>query len=832
MANASGFNPLDIIGSLAALFAGQNAAPSYGSPSALYGAPSYTSPSALYGNGPYADQLAGNAPSLLAAAGIGRGTIGATPVAPAPRGTRTTQSASPFPGYMSQAQQLALATKEALAQIQPMLDEYHYQQQQAMDYANAQAAVARARGDALAQINAKIGPQISQAYGDAANATANYAKGYSADTQNSVNADAAANAATLAKVSGGVGATPAPANIADVIFGTSGKIPADALQQQGAAFRSAADFLPATARGLGEQDATTALSQGYLQNQNLQHQIDAVLKQSPNLTTSALSQIQKDQMDLYDRAHKNDITPYQRATLELSAAKYKQGQQLSPYQRAQLKLGQQRIDQGNTKQIFDQLNKMSTQSGTMWVLGKNGKPVDSGRPLPATIRDARQQAKDLSIQYGTVFRLDARGRVFQPLGKDGQPIPTVAGQSAASAASARTQTQLLRSADSLTRGTGIVYQPTPDGKGVAPMLDDKGNVIQTPQGAASSANIQALRMAEADHLSKQTGVLHQVNPDGSITAVTGPKGAPVKTASQASADRKFALDRNKYLAALGKDKRTALNQLASQTGLVWQYDANGTPTPVQSNGKPLLTASERHRRASEQQGQARINQGNTRITDAEQAHQDTVDAAAAQQSAARAAALEKSGVVYLPIKTPKGWKEVPQFTPSGKPLLTTEGRNALKRAGGSRPIDQKTIGLLKGDASTIASQAHDGFTDAAGVKHPPITYDQALQEMAKGGKHGQIPASIAVNALNAVYPEGTTPDSRPFSPKTLTSNPQKAGITVYVRMAGVEDKVIALDQNQDFVGMIQKGDPGFARVKAKAKLWDGVPGHLPGEHLK
>ena len=61
--------------------------------------------------------------------------------------------------------------------------------------------------------------------------------------------------------------------------------------------------------------------------------------------------------------------------------------------------------------------------------------------------------------------------------------------------------------------------------------------------------------------------------------------------------------------------------------------------------------------------------------------------------------------------------------------------------------DVKTIGKLEGDATRIATQTLNGFTDTTGKKHPPILFGQALAEMRMGGKNGQVPLSLALKAM-------------------------------------------------------------------------------------
>jgi hypothetical protein len=126
-------------------------------------------------------------------------------------------------------------------------------------------------------------------------------------------------------------------NLTDVLFGTMGKLPADTLQAQGAAFKSAADMLPATALGQGSQQAADALNQGYLSGQSLQHQLDAFLKQGPAFTASALTDLQKQQMGLYDR---DQTARYRGAQLTEADRRL---QVDAAAKGAQLKQGQQRI---------------------------------------------------------------------------------------------------------------------------------------------------------------------------------------------------------------------------------------------------------------------------------------------------------------------------------------------------------------------------------------------------------------------------------------------------------------------------------------------------------
>lgn len=67
-----------------------------------------------------------------------------------------------------------------------------------------------------------------------------------------------------------------------------------------------------------------------------------------------------------------------------------------------------------------------------------------------------------------------------------------------------------------------------------------------------------------------------------------------------------------------------------------------------------------------------------------------------------------------------------------------------------RGLTQSQINKARGLALTIAQHTHDGFTDAKGVQHPPLSYTDALLEMEKSG----VPENIARKQLNRYYAKG------------------------------------------------------------------------------
>lgn len=119
------------------------------------------------------------------------------------------------------------------------------------NYAGRSDAIRQAY-EALAGVGREVGPAIQQAYQGASRDTAAFAKGVS-DALASIGQGAATDA--TAQIAAQGGPQTVTSGLADggaaALYGMGGAIPASQLAREGAAFTSAASFLPSTAAGLG-----------------------------------------------------------------------------------------------------------------------------------------------------------------------------------------------------------------------------------------------------------------------------------------------------------------------------------------------------------------------------------------------------------------------------------------------------------------------------------------------------------------------------------------------------------------------------------------------------
>jgi hypothetical protein len=145
-------------------------------------------------------------------------------------------------------------------------------------YAGVDAQVALDRSQAMTQAQtynkwaadqarllAGIAPRIQGIYSKAANDTAVFGKGFSDGLQHAQDTNSGDINKILAQNGAPDGQMQHPGtNAADVLYGLGGELPASTLAAQGAAFASAAAFLPATALGRGQLAANQAFRDGEL----------------------------------------------------------------------------------------------------------------------------------------------------------------------------------------------------------------------------------------------------------------------------------------------------------------------------------------------------------------------------------------------------------------------------------------------------------------------------------------------------------------------------------------------------------------------------------------
>jgi hypothetical protein len=179
----------------------------------------------------------------------------------------------PYAGYLTPAQIIAAAEYAANEATANALAE-----QQAGSQAQGQSI--QGFSQAAAQQVAPIGDQVQGGYQDAAGRTAQYGKGFSIGMQlaqqgsaNDINEFLAKNGSPQGQmVQGNTGA-------ADVLYGTTGFIPAAGLEREGAAFGAAARQLPATMLGLGQQTLAQHLATSRKDRQAIEDKRDSIRAQ-------------------------------------------------------------------------------------------------------------------------------------------------------------------------------------------------------------------------------------------------------------------------------------------------------------------------------------------------------------------------------------------------------------------------------------------------------------------------------------------------------------------------------------------------------------------------
>lgn len=311
------------------------------------------------------------------------------------KGTGKTQSAPQKPNDPGASKDaVAKASASAQAQASSRMDEIagHY------------------RG--LAEILQGIGPGVGQAYGDAASQIAGFGQGFSGDFRDRMTANADATQNDIERVTGNYlsDATEAKARggydigaAADVGYGLGAYLGAKSLSEQGAAFSSAARFLPAAAaqQGLyalsaqGKAEAEAAAEAASEAGGDGQAKASASLSKALGYLVDAYGQPILNGKGKPIPIPKEGLTPYQEAQLELSAA------------REDRYINNENYDRWKTSQDITFRN------------------AQEERRVQADLRRGRQVDSATSKLRGFIVYKD--GTI--PKGKNGKPIPIVESES-------------------------------------------------------------------------------------------------------------------------------------------------------------------------------------------------------------------------------------------------------------------------------------------------------------------------------------------------------------------------------------------------------------------
>jgi hypothetical protein len=200
---------------------------------------------------------------------------------------------------------LAQAQALVAAAYNPAAASLEAQRQAAIAEAQARQQGIQGFSQAAAEQVAPIGGQVQAGYQDAAARTAQYGKGFSIGMQlaqqnsaNDINSFLAKNGSpTGQQVQGNNGA-------ADVLYGSTGFIPASGLEREGAAFGAAASMLPATMLGRGQQFAATESVKDRETDRDYLAKLQEIEDKRPGAIQQALAELKS--MALKERAQRVD----------------------------------------------------------------------------------------------------------------------------------------------------------------------------------------------------------------------------------------------------------------------------------------------------------------------------------------------------------------------------------------------------------------------------------------------------------------------------------------------------------------------------------------------
>jgi len=151
---------------------------------------------------------------------------------------------------------------------------------------------------------------------------------------------------------------------------------------------------------------------------------------------------------------------------------------------------------------------------------------------------------------------------------------------------------------------------------------------------------------------------------------------------------------------------------------------------------------------------AAINQGNAKVSIAQQ----NANTAAERAAASAQAAMARAQIAQENATT------AAQRAKADSQYKAAEIKLKKAQTGGSKPLSVTESRVISSKANTIAEVAYKGGTDSKGNPLPQLSYQQALAEMRDEGLLANPQsAKVAVGALNRMYGEGER--GRPVSKK-------------------------------------------------------------------
>lgn len=472
------------------------------------------SPTLTMSNGNIVERAPGKTPYIVKRAA-------GTAVAPASDATSQllqllTQNVGQTPAQLS-TQASTLAKNDIASQVAAL------QQQQSL--ANNQAAQRAQQinlaAQAAARYEAGLGDQTAASFDNAAKAEAGFAQGYSGQLQQTASDAAAQVQAGLASVGAPAGQAPSTTqgmDLANVLYGLGGAIPASALETAGQAAAAAQRQLPAATLGYGQQQASGALGAGATQAATLTPQIANALAQQPTLAAQYLIQLGTQNNDAVSARNSQielaSLIQNRDATQTTDAAKA-----AKPSTFGSASTGYYSIDptSGKVTQVTPPVVKPTTPKtfGSAktgyYTIGTDGAVTQITKPAPDT---AAQPKYSASVSRSLGYKADQFGN---PIGGKISPLPGFKLNSAGTGAVKATSTKPLTTEQTLKfKGLSANFAATAANGGV-----DAKTGAAIPSLSYPDAITQAVK--EGLPLNGPAGVIVQLNK----VYVPGDKGRPL-----------------------------------------------------------------------------------------------------------------------------------------------------------------------------------------------------------------------------------------------------------------------------------------------------------------
>lgn len=202
-------------------------------------------------------------------------------------------------GPMTQADMWALAGQQAADALVPEQQELEREQRRAAQEAAAQQGLIRRLAGDLGATVAPVAGNMQQAYQQAAAAQGALAQGFSGAMAQTAQAEAARNAADLAKWGGQVQAgdvAAASQGASDPLYGTGGFLPGASLAQQGASWGAYGASLPAVVARMGQQDAGNVASAYAALQKDLSDRAAELAAKLPGLRAQFMETLKQDEL--------------------------------------------------------------------------------------------------------------------------------------------------------------------------------------------------------------------------------------------------------------------------------------------------------------------------------------------------------------------------------------------------------------------------------------------------------------------------------------------------------------------------------------------------------